>query len=305
LKETVKNFSLSPYRPLKYILLIPSIVAVILGAINTIIDGWNFALFLLLFIHFFLVFSAPAVTAPLMALFAIPEEFVYGFSCVLWHGTRLTTIFIERTLGEGSVKTEVSFIIVALICYIAWINHYKHIQTRPRQPPDYGFPGYPVNGINWPPMSAEDAERKEQEITRYLKEREEYSKAQQISAKETVLKTTGLIAALLLIGAVYIAADLPADHSPTPSSDPTAAQTEPTHTGRLVPIVPNGVETTYIAESSEPQLIHGCPPDTIVYVSDNSEMVHAEEDCSNMKYYTMMTIEEAIECGYDFCSRCW
>lgn len=41
-----------------------------------------------------------------------------------------------------------------------------------------------------------------------------------------------------------------------------------------------------------------------VYVS-NSGKYHSKSNCSGMKYYTVMTLDEAIEAGYDACKKCY
>ena len=41
-----------------------------------------------------------------------------------------------------------------------------------------------------------------------------------------------------------------------------------------------------------------------VYVS-NYGKIHSVPYCSGMKYYTEMDYDEAIDCGYDFCQKCY
>lgn len=53
-----------------------------------------------------------------------------------------------------------------------------------------------------------------------------------------------------------------------------------------------------------PYRVWGFFPDKEVYVS-NSGKVHLDSDCSGMKSYTTMTIEEAYNAGYERCERCW
>lgn len=52
-----------------------------------------------------------------------------------------------------------------------------------------------------------------------------------------------------------------------------------------------------------PYRIHGMDPQRTVYVS-NSGVIHIENDCSGMKHYTEMTVEEADAAGYEYCSKC-
>ncbi len=53
-----------------------------------------------------------------------------------------------------------------------------------------------------------------------------------------------------------------------------------------------------------PERVHGHYADTEVYVSNNG-IIHSKPDCSNMKYYTTMTIKEADAAGYEYCGRCF
>lgn len=45
--------------------------------------------------------------------------------------------------------------------------------------------------------------------------------------------------------------------------------------------------------------------DTTVYVSNKSDTIHSESNCSNMKYYREMSKSEADSNGYDYCKKCW
>ena len=51
--------------------------------------------------------------------------------------------------------------------------------------------------------------------------------------------------------------------------------------------------------------IHGVTSDTIVFVSNRSNTIHKVHDCSGMKNYREMTIEEAEAHGYKYCPNCW
>lgn len=57
------------------------------------------------------------------------------------------------------------------------------------------------------------------------------------------------------------------------------------------------------APTAAPQKIHGRDPLTAVYVSKNG-VIHFRKDCSGMKNYTEMTLEQADAAGYEYCSRC-
>ena len=57
-------------------------------------------------------------------------------------------------------------------------------------------------------------------------------------------------------------------------------------------------------EATPTRYIHGVSADTIVYVSQNGK-IHRRSNCSGMKTYTEMTLGEAAEHDYDYCSKCW
>ena len=51
---------------------------------------------------------------------------------------------------------------------------------------------------------------------------------------------------------------------------------------------------------------YGHAADEIVYVSDRSGTIHSDSDCSGMKYYTRMTLEDALESGFThYCEHCF
>lgn len=78
---------------------------------------------------------------------------------------------------------------------------------------------------------------------------------------------------------------------------------------------PEAVSETEPAPEPEPtpqpepapavKAIHGVPADTVVYVSKRSHTIHKVHDCSGMKNYEEMTIEQAEAKGYDYCPNCW
>lgn len=45
--------------------------------------------------------------------------------------------------------------------------------------------------------------------------------------------------------------------------------------------------------------------DIFVYVSNSGHKIHSIPDCSGMKHYTAMTLSEANENNYSYCSNCW
>lgn len=55
--------------------------------------------------------------------------------------------------------------------------------------------------------------------------------------------------------------------------------------------------------TATPYRIHGMDPARTVYVSQ-SGVIHIEKDCSGMKHYTEMSLEDADAAGYEYCSKC-
>ena len=81
----------------------------------------------------------------------------------------------------------------------------------------------------------------------------------------------------------------------TPEPDPTP---EPVRA-----VVTEAPRTATPVPTPTPYRIHGMDPERTVYVS-NSGVIHVEADCSGMKHYEEMTLEEADAAGYEYCSRC-
>jgi len=94
--------------------------------------------------------------------------------------------------------------------------------------------------------------------------------------------------------------ELTPEPTPAPTPEPTPAPTpEPTPAPTPEPTpapTPN---------SSVPLFVQSLSPDTIVYVSNRSDTVHSAHDCSGMKNYREMTIEEVVSLGFEFCTKCW
>lgn len=86
-----------------------------------------------------------------------------------------------------------------------------------------------------------------------------------------------------------------ATEAPTPEPTPEATP-EPTEEPTPEPTV---------APTPEPQPVRGLAPETIVYVSSRSNTIHSVSDCSGMKNYREMTIYDADQRGYKYCSNCW
>ena len=76
---------------------------------------------------------------------------------------------------------------------------------------------------------------------------------------------------------------------PTPEPVRTVATAKPS--------TPSPVPT------ATPYRIHGMDPKRTVYVS-NQGVIHIDSDCSGMKHYREMPLEEADAAGYEYCSRC-
>ena len=83
--------------------------------------------------------------------------------------------------------------------------------------------------------------------------------------------------------------------APEPESGPVS-ETEP---------APEPEPTPQPEPAPAVKAIHGVPADTVVYVSKRSHTIHKVHDCSGMKNYEEMTIEQAEAKGYDYCPNCW
>lgn len=59
------------------------------------------------------------------------------------------------------------------------------------------------------------------------------------------------------------------------------------------------------ANNNTQTTIHGYSADRTVYVSNSGKKIHLIPNCSGMKNYTEMTLEEADARGYAYCSRCF
>lgn len=54
-----------------------------------------------------------------------------------------------------------------------------------------------------------------------------------------------------------------------------------------------------------PSGLPGYPGNTAVFVSNSGHKIHLHSDCSGMKYYTAMTLSEALAKGYETCDKCF
>lgn len=104
--------------------------------------------------------------------------------------------------------------------------------------------------------------------------------------------------------AVALAGDrsLPSE-SPTVTAKPTAKPTAAPSPSPSASPTPTPSPTPS-PEATPTRYIHGVRADTIVYVSENAK-IHRKKNCSGMKTYKEMTIGEADEHDYDYCSKCW
>ena len=89
------------------------------------------------------------------------------------------------------------------------------------------------------------------------------------------------------------------DEQPADEPQRSVATAEPTEVPTPTPEPTPSPEPT-----PTPYRIHGCAPDTTVYVS-RSNVIHSYSSCSGMKNYTEMTIEDADARGYKYCEHCW
>ncbi len=94
----------------------------------------------------------------------------------------------------------------------------------------------------------------------------------------------------------------------TTSAPPEATSSPPQTTEAITPAVATTASTTAVATvistiATEPVVID----DEIVvtvYVS-NSGKYHSKSNCSGMKNYTEMSLDEAIGAGHVACKKCW
>lgn len=112
-----------------------------------------------------------------------------------------------------------------------------------------------------------------------------------------------IIAILSLLGAGGNANKAKPEENPTRAavSEPAAPEhaSAPTETPEPTPApTPSPVPTP------TPYTIRGLDPKTSVYVSRKG-VIHSYSSCSQMKYYTEMTIEKADKAGYSYCEHCW
>lgn len=103
------------------------------------------------------------------------------------------------------------------------------------------------------------------------------------------------LGALLIIGGVA-GGDEKKDE-PTRSA---VATEEPAPTATPTP---SPVPTPTEEPTPTPYRIRGMDPERTVYVSKNG-VIHFKHDCSGMKTYTEMTLEEADKAGYKYCEHC-
>lgn len=92
--------------------------------------------------------------------------------------------------------------------------------------------------------------------------------------------------------------------TPEPDPEPTPTATsepepEPASTPTSEP------EPTPTPTPSQDASIRGRSASTTVYVSNRSNTIHSQHDCSGMKNYREMTLGEADAKGYKYCDMCW
>ena len=83
--------------------------------------------FVVCFNYVFWGFCAGLVAGAILLLLGIlPENFCIGFGCALYYGTILLSGFLSNFIyGEEINRLFISFVIVALVCYIAWLTQFK------------------------------------------------------------------------------------------------------------------------------------------------------------------------------------
>jgi len=113
------------------------------------------------------------------------------------------------------------------------------------------------------------------------------AKKKKISGKAVAIG----FAALLGIGAIGSLFD---SGSPEPSPAPERT---------VVTAAPTAAPTPRPDPTATPYRIHGMDPQRTVYVSA-AGLIHLKKDCSGMKSYSEMTLEQADAAGYELCERC-
>lgn len=116
---------------------------------------------------------------------------------------------------------------------------------------------------------------------------------------------SGFFILVLLLGNCTGGSEAPSRSVPTVAQEKAEPAEAPTPVPTSTPTpTPTEMPTDTPEPTATPYRIHGCSPDTAVYVSKRG-IVHFDSDCSGMKYYTTMTIEQAVNSGYtDFCEHC-
>lgn len=100
------------------------LVSALFGGLIALIAGIDF---LAAFEGSFWFLGAPIAAGGIMCLFGIvPVNYCIGFSCALYYGTiLLARIFSGFIYGSDANRYFISFIIVALVCYIVWLKKFK------------------------------------------------------------------------------------------------------------------------------------------------------------------------------------
>lgn len=120
--------------------------------------------------------------------------------------------------------------------------------------------------------------------------------------KRGLISTKGavILGALVVLAGFAARAIRQAPASEAPTETPVRAVVSATDTPRPTD-TPTPTETP--EPTATPYRIHGYATDREVYVSTNG-VIYFDSDCSGMKHYTTMTLEQADAAGYEYCARC-
>lgn len=99
------------------------------------------------------------------------------------------------------------------------------------------------------------------------------------------------VGVLAVLGGIMSLGD---EKEPEPTQEPVRA---------VVTAPPTAGPTPSPVPTPTPYRIHGVDAGRTVYVS-SSGVIHLDKDCSGMKNYTEMTMEQADAAGYRLCERC-
>ena len=88
--------------------------------------------------------------------------------------------------------------------------------------------------------------------------------------------------------------------APAAATQPVQNTTAPTQSGSQSGNSGGSGRTEGVPTSAK-----NLPGSTIVYVSNNANKIHSISNCSGMRNYREMTLDQANSNNYEYCSNCW